>query len=327
MAKIRYRIRSLVDSLRVPPGYWEKYEESSNGWAVFASIVAAVLIWFMISMRESYSVVRDFQVEFVNLAPDTAFAERPLSSVLVRVEGAGWQLLKLYTTSTPIQVDANERDVDLFAAAARSLAPDLIPRSVTPAQISLALEQRSSRKVPIELRAQVEVVPPFDLVRQIRLDPDSVEVSGAISVLAQLQSWPTQELEMDRINKSFASKVALSDTLADLVRRSIDDVSAFGEVSEFTENSRMLDVIVSDAPSGQGRFRLIPDQVSIRYRVPIGQFEASAVTDSFFAIVSYFDILSDTTGRVSPTVRIPSDIVVRDLRIDTPRLQYYVVLE
>ncbi|MFV1981369.1 MAG: hypothetical protein ACC655_09470, partial [Rhodothermia bacterium] len=72
---------------------------------------------------------------------------------------------------------------------------------------------------------------------------------------------------------------------------------------------------------------LIPDQVSVRYRVPITQFEASAVTDSFYATVSYRDILQDTTGRVSPTIRLPRNIVIKDLNIETPRLQYYVVLE
>ena len=86
-------------------------------------------------------------------------------------------------------------------------------------------------------------------------------------------------------------------------------------------------VLVTGAPGGDNRFRLIPDQVNVTYRVPISQFEASAVADSFYATVSYSDILSDTTGRVSPRIKVPAEIVVKDLHIETPRLRYYVVLD
>ncbi len=327
MSNLRQRIKSLGDSLSLPAGFRENYRDSSNGMAVFVSVMAAILIWFMISMRESYSVLSEFPIEYVNMAPDTAFAMEPTRSIQVRVEGAGWQLLKLYTANDPIQIDASLASVDLFSAAVRSLAPDLIPRSVTPAQIILPLELRTTVTLPIVLDAQIATVPPFELVNSIRIEPDSVVVSGAVSVLAKLEFWPTETLQLDHVNTSFSTSVALSDTLSGLVDRSIDKISTFGEVTEFTENTRLLDVVVTDTLSGKGRFRLIPDQVSVTYRVPISQFEASAVTDSFYATVSYRDILSDTTGRVSPKIQLPGNIVVKDLTIETARLRYYVVLE
>ena len=104
-------------------------------------------------------------------------------------------------------------------------------------------------------------------------------------------------------------------------------VATIAEITEFTENKRLLDVSVIDAPPGVSRFRLIPEQVAVRYTVPIDQFEAAAVTDSFYAIVSYDDILADTTGRVSPYIVTPPELTVRDLHVETPRLQYYVILD
>jgi hypothetical protein len=305
----------------------ESGEDSTHGLAIFVSIIAAMLIWFMISMRESYSVVRDFPVEFVEMPSDTAFADLPPSTVRVRVEGDGWQLLKLYTTTSAIKVDVSSGPIDLMTEASRNLAPDLIPESVSPTQMTLALEPRTSREIAVGLRSNIRTVPPFDLLRPIRLSPDSIVVSGAASVLDRLTAWPTEVLKLEHVNSSFTTSVRLADTLGGLVSKSITHVGAFGDIAEFTENRRQLQVRVTGAPPGEQRFRLIPNRVAVRYRVPIGQFDASTVADSFYAAVPYTEILADTTGRVSPDVVVPKDLVVKDLTVETPRLQYYVVLD
>jgi len=99
------------------------------------------------------------------------------------------------------------------------------------------------------------------------------------------------------------------------------------EVAEFTENRRLLDVKVIDAPPSASRFQLMPNRVSVRYVVPLSDFERSAVSDSFYATVPYDVIIADTTGRVEPSVHLPPALVIKDLVIETPRLQYYVILE
>jgi len=327
MANVGFRIKQIITALRVPGGYQGEHDDSSSGLAIFTSIMAALLIWFMISMQESYSIVRDFPVMVVNMPPDTALQENLPASVEVLVEGQGWQLLRLYTTLSPIQIDASLGTVDMLRLTAVSLAPDFIPRSVNPAEITLSLEKRTTRMIPIRVRHELQTVPPFNLVREMTAQPESLEVSGAVSVLATLEYWPTEVLRRERVNGSFSVSIVLSDTLSGLVDRSLNQVDAIAEVVEFTENRRLLDVSVIGAPPGASGFRLIPDQVAVRYTVPIRQFEASAVTDSFYAVVRFEDILSDTTGRVSPSVRIPNRIVVRDLHIETSRLQYYVILE
>jgi hypothetical protein len=294
---------------------------------MIVSVIAAALIWFMISMRETYSVVREFPVEYVNLPSDSAFREYPISNIRARVQGPGWQLLKLYTSTTPIKLEPSGGQVDLFQAASRSLAPDLIPQSVNPASAVIPLEGRTVKRVPVRLRSEITTAPPFDLLAPIQIRPDSVTISGAESVVSRIRYWPTEVLEGDRVNRSFSTTLRLADSLETLVEKSITQVSVAVTVAEFTENRRLLSINVIGAPTGEATFRLIPEQVAVRYRVPIAQFEASAVTDSFYAAVAYTEILSDTTGRVTPTVHLPRDIVIRDVTVETSRLQYYVVLE
>lgn len=300
---------------------------SSKGIAIFLSIVASILIWFMISMRESYSVVRNFPTTVVNIPKDRALRSPPPAEVRVQLEGRGWQLLKLITSPQKIRLDASTPTVDLYRATAESLPSDVRPQSVSPPEIRLRMEERAFRRLPVEIVADIKTVEPYDLVHPVRALPESVAVAGAASIVASLDGWKTKPFERDKVNESFSEYVPLSDTLKGLIDLDFSNVLLEAEVAEFTENQRLLDVKVIDAPAAANRYELMPDRVSIRYTVPITQFEASAISDSFYATVPYPLIVADTTGRVQPNIHIPADMVVKDLVVETPRLQYYVILE
>ena len=323
-------VSNLVTAAReysVSTGRGPERDGSSKGIAIFLSVVASILIWFMISMRESYSVVRDFPTTVINIPPDRALRASPPAAVRVQLEGRGWQLLKLVTSTQAIRLDASSSTVDLFRATAESLPSDVRPQSVSPPEIRLRMEERSSRRLPVELVVDIQTVPPYDLVQDMRALPDSVAVSGAASIISSLDRWKTERFVRKEVNESFTAYVPLSDTLSGLIDLDRSVVLLQAEVAEFTENRRLLDVKVTGAPLAASRFQLMPDRVSVRYTVPLTQFEASAITDSFYATVPYDEIVADTTGRIAPSVQIPENLAIKDLVVETPRLQYYVILE
>jgi hypothetical protein len=320
-------IVSAVRQLSVSRDEVHERDRSSKGIAIFLSVVASILIWFMISMRESYSVVRDFPTTVVNVPQDRALRAPPPEAVRVQLEGRGWQLLKLITSPQAIRLDASTPTVDLFRATSESLPSDVRAQSVNPPEVRLRMEERLFRRLPIDVQATVKTVAPFDLVRPVRALPDSVAVSGAATIVESLASWKTKPLERDNVKESFTAYVELDDTLNGLVDVDRAGVLLQVEVAEFTEHKRLLDVKVTDAPPSASRFQLMPNRVSVRYTIPLSQFEVSAVSDSFYATVPYDLILADTTGRVVPSIRIPEDLAVKDLIVETPRLQYYVILE
>jgi hypothetical protein len=323
-------LRTVISTIRQIAGSRDEVHSrdgSSKGIAIFLSIVASILIWFMISMRESYSVVQDLPTTVVNVPQDLALRTPPPEAVRVQMEGRGWQLLKLITSPQAIRLDASTPTVDLFRAAAESLPSDVRPQSVSPPEIRFRMEERLYRKLPVEVHASVKTIAPFDLTRPVRALPESVAVSGAASIVSSLESWKTEHYERERVKESFTAFVSLDDTLNGLVQLDRAGVLLQADVTEFTEHKRLLDVKVTDAPATASRFQLMPNRVSVRYTIPLSQFEISAVSDSFYASVPYDVILADTTGRVEPSIHVPSNLAVKDLIVETPRLQYYVILE
>jgi YbbR domain-containing protein len=294
---------------------------------VTLSLIIAAMIWFMISMRESYSVVQDVDTRVVNVPSDEALVDYPPSSVQVQLEGQGWQLLKMYTRPQPILLNAASDRVDLLRAASESFPSEITAQSVSPPQIELLLEPLEKKKVPIELQAELETSPPYDLLRNARVEPDSVEISGARSLIEGIDSWPTAHFSRDDINASFTEPLSLANLHGGLVALSPSTTLLIVAVTEFTEDERDIEVRVTGAPSADQRVRLIPDRVTVRYTVSLQEFERAKATDSLYATVAYTDILADTTGRIEPRIHLPENLSIRGLTVETPRLQYYLILD
>lgn len=288
------------------------------------SFAVAFLLWFTFSMRESYSVTIEMPLEVVRVPEGQALAALPPPVVRVTVQGEGWELLKLQRTPPTLLVNALDEQVDLFAAASEGarLPPGLQVLSVSPSSLRLQLEPEVTRTLPIRLVSDVSAGTDFDLLAPPRFTPDSVQVTGAASIVNALRSFPTQPLVAEDLRQTLTVRVPLSDTLRGLVRRNLSTVEVTVPVALFTEARRELPVRVEGTPPGAPSVVLLPSRVEVTYRVPVEQYERSLRAPDFHAIVSYADVIRDETGTVQPVLQLPGGLVIRDARVEPRRLSY-----
>lgn len=301
-----------------------EYRPRRKGLVITLCIFASVLLWFTFAIRETYTRFLEFPTEVRNLPADEALADLPPALVRAQVEGEGIQLIRLYYDPPVIPIDAASETVD-FAV----LAPDVVENvrldAVMPRSAVLYKERRIQRHLPIRAQVTVRMPEGHHLIGSLELDPDSVWVSGAQSVVGGLRSWPTSQREIQSGKDTLHAVTSLSDSLSGLVLLSDSRVSVRGQVREFTEGTRQLDVYVLGTPSGQ-RVSLEPARVRITFQVPIGQYDA-AMGAEMWATVPYDSIRRDTTGSVAPIPALPEGIAFRQLRIDPPVLRYFDVLD
>lgn len=322
---VRDRLRALLPSNPAPP---DDEPPSRRGLAMFLSVVVAVVLWFSFSMRESYTVTMRVPIEVVTTPEGTALAAPPLPSVSVVLEGEGWTLLGLRRAPPAIRVYAEAETVDLLAALRESGLPaGVAVQSVQPATVDLALDTRTTRRLPIRLRQRIDVEPPYDLLRPPQLEPDSVLVTGAQSLLGSLADWPTELFVAQGIDEGMTQSVALSDTfgglLAPAVRQTIVDL----DVGEFTVGDRVLDVVVVNLPPSVAGVRFEPAQVRAEFRVPLrgDNYEQAQTSAAFRAVVDWADIVRDSTsGTVPVAARWPSSLTLRNVALDPSRVGYFI---
>ncbi|MEL7170938.1 MAG: hypothetical protein AAGN64_16455, partial [Bacteroidota bacterium] len=87
------RLRDLLAS--VLPREAERPDARRRAFAMLFSLVVATVLWFSVSMDESYNLGVDLPIEVRRLPDGQALRSPPRSPVRVTVQGRGWDLLAL----------------------------------------------------------------------------------------------------------------------------------------------------------------------------------------------------------------------------------------
>ena len=293
-----------------------------RGLAITMSVLVSIILWFTLSLRKSYTDQIVMPTQVVNLEEDMALAEPAPEAVQAQVRGLGIDLFRLRIDPPTVTIDAAQDEIS-FEDLTFDLPEDVVFESVSPRTFRLEKEPRVSRMIPIELRFRFETPETFELLYPPALDPDSVLVSGARSVVERLEAWPTVSGSR-AVQDSLVLRIPLADTLEHLVNQSHLATTVTVLAEQFTENQRWLPVEVTGVPSNQRVVSLDPSSIRVTYRVPLSQYDEARAARDFFAIVSYDDIRADTTGRVTPQIHYPPDLLIRNVEIRSqPTLRYY----
>ncbi|MEM1043139.1 MAG: hypothetical protein AAGI91_10975 [Bacteroidota bacterium] len=304
--------------------------EARRRWTAMAlSGCVAFALWFSFSMLESYSVVVEMPLVVRDLPDGQALRRLPNPTARVTVQGEGWELFNLRRSPPTLEINAQEAQFDVFSAASEGgrLPPGVSVQSVVPDVIEPDLEPRIERALPVRPRTQLAVSSLYELLGEPTVDPDTVVVAGARSIVNSLSFWPTERLVREDVGASFTAPVALSDTLAGLVSLSLREVNLSAAVAVFTEAKRDLEVRTEGTPPGGNPVRLIPSSVTVTYSVPMDEFARAKTSERFYAVVDYASAINDTTGTVQPMLNLPQELHVRNARITPRRLEYRILVE
>ena len=310
-----------IFSLSRKEAHDEGEQPEHRGFVITMCIVFSVILWFFSSMSESYTKSFDISTSVENLADNEAFVTLPPASVNVMVKGDGLQLLQLYYNPPNIVIDANLSQLSVQAAVERRLPQNMMVERTIPAILSLQKEARQTKKVPIQARAEISWPATHDIIQDIWVLPDSVELSGAQSILDNITHWPTAFYENDDVKDTLDVVVQLADTLQGLVSLNITETRLSAVTAQFTEGSRDLDVRLQDIPSMQETLTLDPPIIEVKFRVPLAQYQMAQDASDFLASVSYDALRDDTTGFIVPELILPQGIWLRDVV-----MRYYDVL-
>lgn len=295
----------------------------NRGVVLTVCILISLVVWIIFTLQETKTVTMDVPTRVVNVPDGKALTALPPSTVSVQVHGDRRQLLWLYLNTPVVPIDATSNEVVVEKALSIPQISDVRIEGVTPGRVNVPKGERTERRLPIRNRVQANLPASHEMLRPPRLEPDSVTVSGATSLVSGLAAWPTKAVALTDVQDSIRAEVPLADTLAQLVDRSVNRVTYTAESGTFTESTRELTVEVTGVPTDQNLVALEPSVIRVTYRVLFEQMFQSQRASDFFATVSYDQIRSDTTGYVRPNIHVPSDLYVRDPEPTPGRLRYY----
>jgi len=298
-------------------------QDPNRGLAITVCVLLSCILWLSLTLGEQRTQTLRLPVEIVETPDGQALAEVPPSHVRVELQGRGLDLMRILYNPPVVEVSATTGQVNVAQEITLPQGTSLQIQGVTPTSFEMALEPLQTRQIPVRSRVKVNPASAYELIDNPQLDPDSVEVRGAQSVVESLATWPTTVHTIDNLQDTVQVEVPLADTLGRLVEVAPTAVSLVARAGRFVEETREVEVDVTGVPSGQSLVSLQPSVIRVRYRVLFEDLFQARRSSEFFATVSYDQIRTDTTGYVTPRIGVPSDLLVRDPEPIPSQLRYY----
>jgi hypothetical protein len=304
---------------------------SKERFVVFLSAyILALAFWFAVNVNREYSLSINMPIEIEDLPAELALREQIPEAVAVSVNADWWQLASIFNKPPTISLQVSEDgEVNLFNEVRNEMSdmPQVRIDKVQPSIIEVNLEEKAERKIPVRLRTEISFQEQFGMVGKPSITPDSVVISGAASVIGDLNAWVVEEvLTVENAKEDIDIRIRLEST-DPLISLSSDELRYRARVSEFTEGEKVVFITTRGLPRNQN-IAYNPSSLTIRYNIPIEEYATAQEEQLFEVFVPYRKIIDDSTGFVTPDIEIKAtelNIRVRDFLPKT--IGYFVIVE
>lgn len=252
----------------------------SDRGLLLASIGVALVFWLLNKMSQSYD--SDVNVGVHYTLPDAkAFSIVPPTKLKAFVTSTGWDLTYQHFIGNALNIDLelNEQSVQNYTSGQFSaLIQGQLPShykvtGVNQDIISLRLEDKTSKIIPIILNQDISFNVPYQLTDSIRFEPQSVEIFGPKSLIDQLSHIESQLLQLKGLEcterQDSIQLVSFKESL--LTGEESLFVKVFIQADKFTEKKIVIPIQIKNA---QDSIRVFPDKVQISFLTGFQKFES-----------------------------------------------------
>lgn len=316
-------------------GSGDSSEEQENSFftrekiqAYIFAFIFSISLWFVVNLGRDYNVTMSVPLQVTNLSEDVALKSQIPEKASVSVSGEGWNLINIYASPPTIFLSAENQQVNLFDEIRQQIGSvsDLNVMQVDPIIVNIETEEKVTKKVPVTSQVELSLRDQYGVLSEPTIQPDSVVVTGPGSRINDIERWETEETEISNVTKDVEREIDLKQPETRGVRVEPSIVFYRVQVAEFTESEVRIPIRTRNLPSGKA-ITYNPSTITVRFDVPIEQFNEVENTRPFFAYVDYEAIEEDETGLVSPEIEKASDEYdVRLKDFQPSRVSYFNII-
>lgn len=290
------------------------------------AFILAICLWFMVNLSQKFTLNIDLPIEKGAIPDDKALTEALPKTANVSVSGEGWQLISIYNNPPSVNVDVMNPEINLYEQVQRQVNAlyDVKTDKVQPLMLTLDLESRHSKRVPVRPVLDVTFEGQYGFIGKPNLQPDSVTISGAASLLRNITEWPTDSLSLKTVSTDISRSVQLKES--ELITLSQDKVQFNGEVAQFTEGETNVTLTTRNLPIEQS-ISFSPSSITIKYDVPIDEYANVQDRQLFRAYFTYQQIREDSTGYIRPNIeQISNNKHIKVRSFQPEEVAYFMVV-
>lgn len=248
----------------------------------------AFIFWILNKLSQTYTTSKEVSIEYI-LPNDQAFVNAPPDAIAIEIEGTGWDLLYDFLSSAKVHLSYNLNRITRFQLTSARIRADIKNRlnaydikvlDIDFDPITVYLEKRTYKKLPIVLKGKIKYATGYFLRRPIRLIPDSIWISGPASKIGQLYEMETQPIVLNELKTDSEQELELRTPGAEIrVRQQRIKVAV--AVEQFTQKNIFVPVRLVNAAAN---IRVFPGRIKLHCSVGLSHFNELS-SDDFDAAV------------------------------------------
>lgn len=296
----------------------------------FICILLAVTAWLFFSLSNKYEYELRTLVTFKNLPDNKAFYPLQSDTVVLNVQGTGWQLLfnKMKLIKREIRVDLKSlerKNYVTFSEQLRSVnasfSSNQVITSVSPDTLFFDFTTRRVKRVPVKFNAGIGFKKQYGQSAETEITPAFITVTGPQEQLLKITEWRTDSLKKQGVESTIKAKINLQKSKEANISIFPTSVEVQYPVEEFTEKILQIPVKVINNKDYYS-VRLIPDKINLVVMVSLSAF-STTVEEDFDAVVDLN--LWRNTGTYQLPVKIISKKPFTHLKVVSPQQVDFII--
>lgn len=299
---------------------------------LIAFSLLALLFSLLTKLSKDYTRTISFNVDMLNVPEEQIILKDSLHKINVTLTTYGFNLLKYYFVDPTLQVDFaklkkypnyylwtknNEFQniVNQFNASTKI-------NGISPDSINFNYETYFVKSVPIILNKDVTFTSGFDIDGSYQLQPDSIKVIGAKSVIDTITNIETMTFSLKDVNSDINSSIQLKISKGNSdIKYSKDKVTIKGTIKKFTEGSFLVPLSVINLPENVN-IKYFPKEIEVIFYTSLDYYKT--ISENNFRIECDFSQVTDENSKLIPKIKKQPDSV-RNVRLGTKSIEFIIL--
>jgi YbbR domain-containing protein len=289
-------------------------------------ILLAFSLWLVVNLNRNYNINLQVPLALNNVNTKKALAEKLPNNVMATINGRGWLLIKLYNHPPTVNINVTGEQVNMLQQVRRQIDnQNVTVQKVSPFYLQPKLVTKQTKKVPVKPNVDVQFGKQYGFLQQPMITPDSVTISGGHSQIENIHQWPTDSLSRTNVQKNLSLSLSLKKP-DPLVKVSPHKVSYQAKVVKLTNDEVTVPITKLNFPADH-MITFIPSSVTIRYKIPLEEYDKVGSIIPFKAIITYQQLKHDSTGFLTPQIKQTVRNVHLEVRsIQPSEINYFTVI-
>lgn len=299
----------------------------------FLFVVLAFVLWMLAKFSKEYEATVLFDVSYTDLPKNKILQNTPPATIPIHLKGTGFKLISAKLFGGDIKLSAtnlmslkenqyyillNQQELSIEKQMTSGLSIDYFVQD----SVFFDLGYLATKKVPIEIDADINFMPGYDFVDHLSVRPDSVKISGPDGILDTISEIRTTKVVLNEVHEMIQQEAGLSVPNAAInFTEGVQKVEVHAAVDKFTEGVLEVPFIIDNLPESV-QINAYPKMVKLSFKVGLSNFNKVNI-NSFTVRCDYAFSEQNELSYLIPKLDVKSDLV-KDVKIVPGRIDFLI---